>query len=242
MLPVPVYNPGGYPPPGKQFVQFGDDVLADTLQAAHDKMEAKRNRMLPFHHERLQRHGLIPMRDAAIQAVAHTGEMGTGPEQHYAAEPQQQSERGHGFLDSVAHGGAAGARHGWSVSKSLGQMVGYVGGAVASTAAGAMVGVGSGAVNHLLHGTPTGPEEDESIPIPRQRSSAASSSAPGIPEEPRPVYLFDRPIGEAVPANLQDRPTEERRSMLHKQRQRYKDIGESTGKDPFYPWRPHRTP
>ena len=151
---------------------------------------------------------------------------------------------------SVAHGGGVGARHGWGVSKGLGQMVGYVGGALASSVGGALVGVGSGAANHLLHGTPTGPEEeDESvqIPPPRQRSSAAASSSTsrGIPSEPQPVYLLDRPIGEAVPANLQDRPMPEHRSMLRKEQQRYKDIGESTGEDPFYPWRPyrkHRTP
>ncbi len=141
MLPVPVYDPGNYPPPGKQFVQFGDDVLANTLTEAHGKIEAKRSRMTPFHQERLQKHGLNPMRDAAVQAVAHTSEMATGPEHEYVAEPQR-SERGHGFLDSVAHGGAAGARHGWSVSKGLGQMVGYVGSVVASAGAGAMVGVG----------------------------------------------------------------------------------------------------
>ena len=240
MLPVPVYDPGNYPPPGDQFVQFGDDVLANTLTEAHGKIEAKRNRMVSFHHERLQKHGLNPMRDAAVQAVAHTSEMATGPEHEYAAEPQQHSERGHGFLDSVAHGGAAGARHGWSVSQGLGQMVGYVGGVVASAGAGAMVGVGSGAVNHLLHGTPTGPEEDVTPPQPM----AASSSAAAAPAPVLPVYLQDRESGGALPGYLQDRPTEERRSMLQKERQRYKDQGESTGKDPFYEWRPykHRTP
>ena len=235
MIPVPVYDPGNYPPPGKQFVQFGDDVLANTLQEAHDKIAAKRTRMMPFHQERLQKHGLNPMRDAAVQAVAHTSEIATGPEHEYAAEPQR-SERGHGFLDSVAHAGAAGARHGWSVSKGLGQMVGYVGSAVASASAGAMVGVGQGAVNHMLHGTPTGPEEEDA-PQPMAASSSAAAPAPVLP-----VYLQDRESGGALPGYLQDRPTEARRSMLHKERQRYKDQGESTGKDPFYPWRPHRTP
>ena len=165
MLPVPVYDPGNYPPPGKQFVEFGDDVLANTLQEAHDKIAAKRTRMVPFYQERLQKHGLNPMLDAAAQAAAHTGEMATGPDHEYAAEPQR-SERGHGFVDSVAHAGAAGVRHGWSVSKGLGQMVGYVGGVVASAGAGAIAGVGSGAVNHLLHGT---------LPHSHHRPSASSS-------------------------------------------------------------------
>ena len=234
MLPVPVYDPGNYPPPGKQFVQFGDDVLANTRPEAHDKIAAKRTRMMPFHQERLQKHGLNPVRDAAVQAVAHTSEMSTGPEHEYA-EPQR-SERGHGFLDSVAHSGAVGAKHGWGLSKGLGQMVGYVGSAVASAGAGALVGVGQGALNHMMHGTPNGPEEDVT-PQPMAASSSAAAPAPVLP-----VYLQDRESGGALPGYLQDRPTEERRSMLHKERQRYKDKGESTGKDPFYPWRPHRTP
>ena len=87
MLPTPVYSPGTYPPPGKQFVQFGDDVLANTLTEAHGKIAARRDRMMPFHQERLQKHGLNPMRDAAVQAVAHTSEMATGPEHEYAADP-----------------------------------------------------------------------------------------------------------------------------------------------------------
>ena len=257
MLPVPVYNPGGYPPPGKQFVQFGDDVLANTLQEAHDKIAAKRDRMVHFHHERLQKHGLKPMRDAAVQAVAHTSEVGTGPEQHYAAEPQHHSERGHGFLDSVAHGGAAGARHGWGVSKGLGQMVGYVGGALASSVGGAMVGVGQGAVNHMLHGTPNDPEEEggeatwarptATPPVSAAASAPASSSTTpmeveGLARPPMPKSVLNHEGGRQHKLSWRERAAIEHRDRQEEKKWAAQQAREEDARESHrVAMRPHRS-
>ena len=246
MLPVPVYDPGNYPPPGKQFVQFGDDVLANTLQEAHDKIAAKRNRMLPFHQERIQKHGLIPMRDAAVQAVAHTSEMATGPEHEYA-EPQR-SERGHGFLDGVSHGGATGAKHGWGLSKGLGQMVGYVGSAIASAGAGAMVGVGQGAVNHMLHGTPTGPEEDDAPPPVSAAASAPASSSTspmaveGLARSPMPQSVLNHEGGRQHRLSWRERAAIEQRDRQEEKKWAAQQAREEDERESHrVAMRPHRS-
>ena len=218
--------------------------MANTLQEAHDKIEAKRNRMAPFHQERLQRHGLIPMRDAAIQATAHTREMATGPEQHYAAEPQH-SDRGHGFLDSVAHGGGVGARHGWGVSKGLGQMVGYLGGALASGVGGAMVGVGQGAVNHLLHGRPNDPEDEDVTPPVSAAASAPTSSSAAAPDPNPPVmpaYLLDRPDDNPHRLTWRQRAAIEQRDRLAAKKWAAKQAREEDEREAHrVAMRPHRS-
>ena len=70
MLRVAPYRPSGYPPPGRQWPQIGDDLLTHTLAAAaHQKLSAKRQTMQPFHQERLQRAGLAPAAQAEPAAV-----------------------------------------------------------------------------------------------------------------------------------------------------------------------------
>ena len=129
----------------------------------------------------------------------------------------QRSERGHGFLDSVAHGGAAGAKHGWGVSKGLGQMVGYVGSALASSVGGAMVGVGQGAVNHMMHGTPTGPEEEDAPPPVSAATSAPASSSTspmaveGLARSPMPQSVLNHEGGRQHRLSWRERAAIEQR-------------------------------
>ena len=246
MLPAPVYTAETYPPPGKQFVQFGDDVPANTLQEAHDKIAAKRNRMVSFHQERLQKHGLNPMRDAEVQAVAHTSEMATGPDHEYA-EPQR-SERGQGFLDSVAHGGATGAKHGWGLSKGIGQMVGYVGSVVASAGAGAMVGVGQGAMNHMLHGTPNGPEEEDApLPVSAAASAPASSSTSpmaveGLARSPMPQSVLNHEGGRQHKLSWRERAAIEHRDRQEEKKWAAQQAREEDERESHrVAMRPHRS-
>jgi hypothetical protein len=236
MLPLQPYAPGKYPP-GPRWAQFGDDLLE-----AHSKLVGKRQGMMNFHTERLDRHGLRPLRDAAVQAVPQTGEMRTGPDQESAAEPRQhgpEQGRGHGFIDAVVAGGRRGARHGWNLGEMVGAPIGYVATAMASLATAGVVGAGKGAVNHMINSGSPYDLDDEGAPV----SSAAASAPPvprhATPAEPRPVYLLDRP-DEPLPQSLQNRPAEARVSMLDRERRRYRERGESTGEDPFYPWREYK--
>ena len=68
MQPVFAYRPEGYPPQGRIWPQFGDDVLEETLsisEGARQSLSRKRGNMNDFHAENLQYHGLAP-RDIAV--------------------------------------------------------------------------------------------------------------------------------------------------------------------------------
>ena len=103
MLPVPAYHPEKYPPT-PQFAQFDDAVgkSVDAAAEAHSRLGGKRERLMHFHYQRLERHGIVPVRNAAVQTERppHT-EMATGPD-----EPQS-TERG--FRESAASAAGFGA-------------------------------------------------------------------------------------------------------------------------------------
>jgi hypothetical protein len=87
------------------------------------------------------------------------------------------------------------------MSKGLGQMVGYVGSALASSVGGAMVGVGQGALNHMVHGTPNGPEEEDALPPVSAAASAPASSSTspmaveGLARSPMPQSVLNHEGG-----------------------------------------------
>jgi len=63
MLAVQPYRPGRYPP-GRNWIQFGDDSLGHAISAADEawgKLAAKRQGMAQFHMDRLQKGGLVPL-------------------------------------------------------------------------------------------------------------------------------------------------------------------------------------
>jgi len=63
MQPVFPYRPQSYPPRGRMWPQFGDEVLEDTLsfsQGAQQSLNKKREVMRDFHNENLEHHGLAP--------------------------------------------------------------------------------------------------------------------------------------------------------------------------------------
>jgi hypothetical protein len=63
MQPVFAYRPESYPPRGKIWPQFGDDVLEETLsisEGARQNLNKKKEPMSDFHKENLQHHGLAP--------------------------------------------------------------------------------------------------------------------------------------------------------------------------------------
>ena len=78
MQPVTAYRPGRYPPSAR-FAQFGDDLLGHALttsEEAQAKLASKRQGMQPFHVERLQNDGFMPVTqsfashvDPEVQAV-----------------------------------------------------------------------------------------------------------------------------------------------------------------------------
>ena len=227
MLPVPAYRPEKYPP-SDQFAQFDDAVGegVDAAAEAHSRLGGKRERMMHFHHQRLERHGIVPVRNAGVQTERppHT-EMATGPDEGH-------SDQGHQFLDSVAGGAAAGARFGGRVGRvtqGLGQMAGFVGSAFATSLAtgvgGAVVGVGQGALNHMIHGTPSAPPEDD----PYVPQSAASSSSPadveGTATPVEPAYLLDRDSA----------PKRKPMGFLEKNQHRIADKFQAEGEHPLYP-------
>ena len=81
MLPVQPYRPGGYPPNGPRWVQFGDDLLGGALSArdeARAKLAGKRESMQVFHIQRLQQDGFMPL--------------GPAPSQHPAGPPDPETE------------------------------------------------------------------------------------------------------------------------------------------------------
>ena len=186
-----------------------------------------------FHHQRLERHGLTPVRNAAVQTERppHT-EMATGPDE------AQGHDQGHQFLDSVAGGAAAGARFGGRVgrvSQGLGQMAGFVGSALAtglaSSVGGAVLGMGQGAVNHMIHGSPSAPEEtlhEPYVAVPRQQSAASSSADPadeGNATEAKPSYLLDR----------DGAPKRKPMGFIEKNQHRIADKFQAEGEHPLYP-------
>jgi len=85
MLPVPPYNPGRYPPPGN-FPHFDDRILEDSTNTAQEtwsKLAQKRGGMMPFHIDRLQRAGLVPMTSLRHGGIAP----------HVARDPAEQGVR-----------------------------------------------------------------------------------------------------------------------------------------------------
>ena len=63
MQPVFPYYPQNYPPRGRIWPQFGDDVLEETLsisEGARQSLNRKREGMRDFHKENMQHHGLAP--------------------------------------------------------------------------------------------------------------------------------------------------------------------------------------
>ena len=57
------YRAESYPPRGRMWPQFGDEVLEETLSfsdGARQNLNKKREKMSDFHKENLQRHGLAP--------------------------------------------------------------------------------------------------------------------------------------------------------------------------------------
>ena len=63
MQPVFPYRPESYPPRGRIWPQWGDDVLGETLSlsdGAKQSLNRKKEAMSDFHMENLQHHGLAP--------------------------------------------------------------------------------------------------------------------------------------------------------------------------------------
>jgi hypothetical protein len=63
MQPVFPYRPESYPPKGRIWPQFGDDVLEETLsmsEGARQSLNKKKEQMGDWHKENLQHHGLSP--------------------------------------------------------------------------------------------------------------------------------------------------------------------------------------
>ena len=70
MQPVFAYNPQSYPPRGRIWPQWGDDVLEETLSdGARQSLNRKREGMRDFHKENLVYHGLAhpPMANAPME-------------------------------------------------------------------------------------------------------------------------------------------------------------------------------
>ena len=63
MLPAEVYRPRTYPPPGRQWPQWGDRQLdtafASLSEEAHANLAGKREEMRDIHKERLEKQGLV---------------------------------------------------------------------------------------------------------------------------------------------------------------------------------------
>ena len=63
MQPVFPYRAEGYPPRGRLWPQFGDDVLEETLslsEGARRSLNKKKEAMSDWHKENLVHHGLAP--------------------------------------------------------------------------------------------------------------------------------------------------------------------------------------
>ena len=64
MQPIQPYRPGGYPPLGRQWPQFGSRSLEASLGGAdsiRNKLQAKRDTMQSYHLGRLAEVGLTPL-------------------------------------------------------------------------------------------------------------------------------------------------------------------------------------
>ena len=63
MQPLLPYRPESYPPRGRIWPQFGDEVLEDTLslsEGVRQNLQRKRDGMSDYHKQNMEYHGLAP--------------------------------------------------------------------------------------------------------------------------------------------------------------------------------------
>ena len=99
MLPPDQYRKWTYPPPGRQWLQFGDKQLDEAIksisQEAHDEMTARREPMRQVHVKYLERNNYFPMTRPAQQPPSPPP---SSPVEHFSiADPEdgyQSAEEG----------------------------------------------------------------------------------------------------------------------------------------------------
>ena len=72
MQPLLPYRPERYPPRGRIWPQFGDEVLEDTLslgEGMRQSLQKKKEGMSQWHQENLEHHGLAPKPDPAPRRI-----------------------------------------------------------------------------------------------------------------------------------------------------------------------------
>lgn len=219
MLPAQSYNPGRYPP-GPQWAQFGDDLLGHSLshsEEARAKLARKRQGLLPFHVERLERDGLLPARPhmpareidtQTDNFVSHANTQTEMERRMRAGRPQEQSDEevpqepnkggGSGSLTHRATRSAqAAARHFAGAGAVAGAVAGagVVGGSYVVSALGSLGYHGAAAASSIIGnamrgGDPMAPDSDdgpEAQPLAVQHTPRNEGGGGAVP-----AFLLDQ--------------------------------------------------
>ena len=123
MLPLQPDHPGRYPPPGPNWVQFGDDILGGAVDDVRSTLERKKMWKIEYHSKRLHEEGMMPLghrfdshRDPEERATdaydrPHPPPPAPPPDHAPARERERRPEESDAGYDTAEEGSASQPSH-----------------------------------------------------------------------------------------------------------------------------------